>query len=281
MPVKEADPAAKSLDEAFAKAMAGPAKPKDVPAPPEVDREAPHGREDDGTPKAPYGWTKGGKDGPPRPKLSTAGRKPTPDEAARTTAVQPAQPAAGKGEDKKTPLEGRDFSAALMDAGETIWFGGSMVAKVGPQVPVLGRFVPGRKLAATMAVFDAERPRLAAALNLAAQHDARARKLAVKLADGDAGWALSVMFMVAPFAGAVAAVWQTTDKNDALGDRGLPGLDELAKANEAAMDRMLAKITAQMELAQQLAQQQAQAQLEAEMQQAMAAQMYGQAMAGV
>lgn len=248
MPVKEADPAAKSLDEAFAAAMAGPAKPREVAAPPEVDREAPHGREDDGTPKAPYGWTKGGKDGPPRPKLSTAGRKPTRDEQARTVAVQPAgEPAAPGGKPGKA-LEPRDFSAGLMDAGESLWFGASIAAKVGPQIPILGRFIPGRKLAATAAVFDAERPRLAAALNLAAQHDARARKLASKLADGDAGWALSVMFMVAPFTGAVAAIWQG-DK--ALAERELPSLAELAKRNEAAMDRMLAKITATMELAQQ------------------------------
>lgn len=259
MPVKEADPAAKSLDEAFAAAMAGPAKPREVPAPPEVDREAPHGRDESGQPLAPYGWTKGGKDGPPRPKLSTAGRKPTKDDQARTVAVQPDAQAAPK---PGKALEPRDFSAGLMDAGESLWFGASIAAKVGPQIPILGRFIPGRKLAATAAVFDAERPRLAAALNLAAQHDARARKLASKLADGDAGWALSVMFMVAPFTGAVAAIWQG-DK--ALAERELPSLAELAKRNEAAMDRMLAKITAQMELAQQAAAEEMQRQMLAAM----------------
>lgn len=249
-PVKEADPAAKSLDEAFAAAMAGPAKPREVAAPPEMDRDAPHGREDDGTPKAPYGFNKDGSI-----RRSAAGRKPK-NERARTmapeTAGEPAQPPGGG---SAALLQPRDFSAALMDFGETAWFGGSVLAKIGPQVPVLGRFVPGRKLAATMAVFDSERPRLAAALNLAAQHDARARKLASKLADGDAGWALTCMFMAAPFAGAVAAVWMG---DTALRERNLPGLDDLVSANEAAMDRMLAKISAQMELAQQQA-------LEAEM----------------
>lgn len=264
MPVKETDPAATSLEGAFAEAMAGPAKPRDVPAPPPVDREAPHGRDDAGEPLAPYGLNKDGS-----VRRSPAGRpRKDKDDAARTVAAQPA--AADPDKAGQQP-EGRDFSAALMDAGETIWFGGSIVAKVGPQVPILGRFVPGKKLAATMAVFDAERPRLAAALNLAAQHDARARRLATRLADGDAGWALSVMFMVAPFAGAVASVWQG-DK--ALADRELPALAELVKHNEAAMDRMLERITRQMQAAQMMAAQQA-------MEAAAAAEAAGEVPAGV
>lgn len=241
MPVKEADPAAKSLDAAFAAAMDGPVKPREAPAPPEVDREAPHGREADGTPKAPHGYNKDGS-----VRKSPAGR-PRKDEAARTVAAQPEiepEPAKSPGGSGAA----RDYAAGLMDAGETIWFAGSVAAKVGPQIPVLGRFIPGRKLAATMAVFDDQRPALAAALNLAAQHDARARALAARLADGDAGWALSVMFMVAPFAGAVAAIWQG-DK--ALAARELPSLDVLASHNEKLMDAMLAKITAQMRAAQQ------------------------------
>lgn len=254
MPVKEADPAARGLDEAFAAAMAGPAKPKDVPAPPPVDREAPHGREDDGTPKAPYGWTKAGKDGPSRPKLTASGRKPAKDDAARVAAPGATQEPAEAPVKGKAAPEPRDFSAALMDSSEALWFGGSIIAKAGPQIPLIGRFVPGQKLAATMAVFDAERPRLAAALNLAAQHDARARKLAQKLADGDAGWALTCCFMVAPFISATAAIFQG-DK--ALAERELPGLAQLAQRNDEAMDRMLAKITAQMEMAQKLAAQQA------------------------
>jgi len=243
MPVKEADPRAKALDAAFAAAQAAPAKPRDVPPPPEVDREAPFGRDEQGQPILKYGRNKDGS-----VRKSPAGR-PAKDEQARTAAAEPETKPAAKTE--KAALEVRDFSAPLMDAGETLWFGGSIVAKVGPQVPLLGRFVPGRKLAATMAVFDAERPRLAAALNLAAQHDAKARRLAEKLSDGEAGWALTCMFMVAPFTSATAAVWQTTDKHDVLAERELPGLDELAKRNEDALDRMFAKISHQMEAAQQ------------------------------
>jgi hypothetical protein len=241
MTVAQADPRAQSLDDAFAEAMGAAPKPKEPPAPPEVDPEAPHGRDENGTPLEPFGRTRDGKI-----RLSAAGRKPKdPDGAARLAKDSP-----GPDGGTQLQLEPHDFSVALMDAGETIWFGGSVAARLGPQIPVVGKLVPGRKLAATMAVFDSERPRLAAALNLAAQHDARARKLAERLSDGGAGWALTCMFMIAPFTGAVAAIWQTTDKHDVLAERELPSLDELAKANEAALDRMFAKIGEQMAAAQ-------------------------------
>jgi len=243
-PVKAADPAAAELTAAFGEAMTGgPARPRGPDAPPAIDHEAPHGREADGSPAAPYGLNKDGS-----VRKSAAGRKARdPDSAARTSDAA-SNPQAGG-------LPPRDFAAPLMDAGETLWFGGSVLAKVGPQIPLIGRWVPGQKLAATMAVFDSERPRLAAALNEAAQHDARARKLAEKLAMGDAGWALTCMFMVAPFTGAVAAIWQG---DEALAEREMPLLAELADANDTAMDKMLAKISQQMELAQQLAAEKAQ-----------------------
>jgi hypothetical protein len=240
--VETADPRAQALDEAFAGAMGAAPKPKEPSAPPEVDPEAPHGRDEAGVPLEPFGRTRDGKI-----RLSAAGRKPkNPDDKARLAKDGPGEPGGGT----QLVLEPHDFSAPLMDAAETFWFGGSVLAKLGPQIPVVGRLLPGRKLAATMAVFDAERPRLAAALNLAAQHDTRARRLAERLATGDAGWALTCMFMVAPFTGTVAAIWQTTDQHDVLAERDLPGLDDLAKANEAALDRMFAKIADQMGAAQ-------------------------------
>jgi hypothetical protein len=258
MPVKDADPGAQEMDSAFAEAMAGPAKPRGPEAPPAVDHEAPLGRDEHGEPLAPYGFKQDGS-----VRRSPAGRRPRdPDSAARTG---PASPDKGStpgdtprnSQDKLTP---KDFCAGLMDAGESLWFGGSVVARVGPQIPLVGKFIPGRKLSATMAVFDSERPRLAAALNEAAQHDARARKLAEKLASGDAGWALTCMFMVAPFTGAVAAIWQG---DEALKERELPSLSEMATQNEAAMDQMLARISQQMKLAQELAATQAQQAMEA------------------
>lgn len=253
MPVKEADPDAAQLDTAFAEAMGAPAPPKQPPAPPEIDPAAPHGRGEDGEPLAPFGLTKEGV-----PRRSAAGRKvKDPDNAARTGPAQPSTP--GDTPDN-SQLEPKDFSAPLMDAGESLWFGGSVVATVGPKIPLIGRWVPGQKLSATMAVFDSERPRLAAALNEAAQHDARARKLAEKLSSGDVGWALTCMFMVAPFTGAVAAIWQG---DDALAQRELPTLETLAKHNQAKMDEMLEKISQQMKLAQELATQQQEAAMQA------------------
>ena len=255
MPVKEADPDAAQLDTAFAEAMGAPARPKEPAAPPEIDPAAPHGRDEHGAPLAPFGLTREGV-----PRRSAAGRKPKdPDSAARTGPAQPSAPG-DTPDNSQGQLEPKDFSAPLMDAGESMWFGGSVIATVGPKIPLVGRFIPGQKLSATMAVFDSERPRLAAALNEAAQHDARARKLAEKLASGDVGWALTCMFMVAPFTGAVAAIWQG---EDALKQRELPPLAELAKHNETKMDEMLEKISQQMQLAQELAAEKQQAELQA------------------
>jgi hypothetical protein len=234
MTIAPADPRAQSLEEAFAEAMGAAPKPKEPPAPPEIDRDAPHGRDQNGEPLAPYGRTKDG-----RPKLSPAGRKPKDrDDRARLAKDTPGPP-------EQVLLEPRDLAAPLMAASETIWFGGSVIARIGPKFPVIGKLLPARKLAATMAVFDLERPRLVSALNLAAQHDARARRFAEKFTT-DAGWALTCMFLSAPFISTVAAVWQTTGQHDALAERDLPGLDELAAVNEAALDKMFAKITERM-----------------------------------
>lgn len=251
MPVKAADPAAVILEGAVAEAaerMKGTVRPQEAAAPPEVDHEAPHGRADDGTPLAPFGRNKDGS-----VRKSAAGRKVKDDQARVTTGdTRPAgsQPAAG------SVLEPQDFSAGLMDASQAIWFGGSMIAQVGPKVPLVGKFIPGQKLGATMAVFSAHRPTLMAALNEAAQHDAKARRLAAKLSAGEVGWQMTCLFLVAPFASMVGAVWQG---DAALAERGLPGLADLAKQNEKAMDEMLAKITQQMQDAQAKVQAEAQA----------------------
>src|SRR5258708_34060440 len=111
-----------------------------------------------------------------------------------------------------------------------------MDAKVGPKVPLLGRLVPVQKLTATMAVFNAHKTTLAAALNQAAQHDLKARRLAARLSEGDVGWQLTCMFMVAPFVATVRAVWQG---DEALKERGPPERAELGKRkNEAREDRL-------------------------------------------
>ncbi len=85
---------ARELDAEFARAMEGPSAPREPGAPPEVDPDAPHGRDDDGQPLAPYGLRNDG-----RPRLTAAGR-PSRDSRSRTApsgspAVQhgPARPA--------------------------------------------------------------------------------------------------------------------------------------------------------------------------------------------
>ena len=242
-------PPAPDVDEAFTAALAQDAAvaPPQQPAPPRHatsrDPDAPHGRDEDGTPLAPYGT---GKNGRPRIKPAGPGRGGKADEP-RTREALPGETTPAKPGTQPAGLAPHDFSAGLMEFGETAWFAGSIVAKIGPQLPFVGRLVPGRKLAATMAVLDAERPRLAAALNEAAQHDQRARKLAAKLASGELAWQMTVIFMVAPAITATAAVWQG---DAALAERELPSLDVMAAQNDKNLNAMFARITAQMEAAQ-------------------------------
>jgi len=73
------------LDDEWAKAMEGPSLPREPGPPPEVDPEAPHGRDDQGQPLAPFGLRKDGK-----PAKSPAGRR-SKDDQPRTA------PAAGPG----------------------------------------------------------------------------------------------------------------------------------------------------------------------------------------
>lgn len=264
-----ADP---DLDAIFAQALAKDAQvtAPELPAPPRrnvsSDPDAPHGVGEDGEPLTPFGTNK--KTGRPNlrpPGPGRPGKDKSGEPRVREATPEDVVPPKGKSGGKAKPgeLAPQDFAGPLMEASEAIWFGGSMLAKVGPQIPLIGKFVPGRKLSATMAVFDSERPRLCMALNLAAQHDQRARGLAVKLAAGEVSWALTVMFMVAPFAGATAAVWQTSEKHDVLGERELPSLDELTATNEGALDAMLARIAGQMQAAQAAVLAEAQAQADA------------------
>lgn len=84
-------------EQAFAAAMAAPepGEKPDYPGPRKRDHDAPHGRNDDGTPKTPYGLK---PDGKPRVVPPGPGRGKTgPNEAARVQksgAGEPAKPAA-------------------------------------------------------------------------------------------------------------------------------------------------------------------------------------------
>jgi hypothetical protein len=86
--IPKADPGAaelggeNALDAEWQKAMEGPSLPREPGPPPEVDPDAPFGREDDGTAKAPYGLKVDGT-----PRRSAAGRRSDKDSQPRTAAA--------------------------------------------------------------------------------------------------------------------------------------------------------------------------------------------------
>lgn len=242
MAIPDSDPRARELDAAFEAAANGPAKPRaEAKTPAEVDRDAPFGRGDDGTPIAPFGLTMTGA-----PRRTAGGRRAKEDQAR----VADGKPAEGKPDGTGAPRakpEPHDYTADLDGIADTIWLGMSFAAKVGPKIPVLGRMLPGDKLGAEAFVFAETKPRLVAAVNLAAQHNARAAAFCKRLEGGDGLWALSVMFMVAPVVSIAATVW----KGDAaeLKEAELPPLAEMAARNDQKMDDMIARISAQIDAA--------------------------------
>lgn len=242
-PIPAADPQAAELDGVFAAAMSGPARPRSEPkAPKEINPEAPFGLEDDGiTPKTPYGRTSDG-----RIKRSAGGRPKNgkgPD-AARVTDKPAALPATTG--DTRTPAEAsKDYTKDIADAASGIWLMLTSASKL-----PLGRLRIGRyglpvdaqdKIAAQAYVFHAHEHRLAAALNEAAQHSARARRLAEALETGDISWVLTVGALTMPFATHTIALW----RNDAaaMAELELPPIAELASSNERLMGLYMASLT--------------------------------------
>jgi len=227
VPVKAADPEAVKLDEAFAEAMNVPGKPREPGPPPEVDREAPFGRDDAGAPLAPFGLTRDGK-----PKRSAAGRKPAEDRARTGTA--PAKPDAGDGAGKPpaAAAEPQRYAAAIAETLEVFWLGGTVLGQVGPGIPVVGKLLPdGTKLEAQASVILLYKDNIAGALDLCAQHNEQARRLAVKLSSGTAGWALNAAFMLLPVISTSLKIWSNPDRDyDAEGSP-LPSVTEQLAAN--------------------------------------------------
>lgn len=229
MAVKAADPGALELDEAFRAAMDGPAKPREAAPPPESERDAPFGRDDAGSPIAPYGHLKDG-----RPRLGNRGRRPA-DEKPRL--------ATGPGDVDKTPVKAAkaagsdaDFSEPLSELADAIWLGMTGLSMIGSQIPLVGRLVPEDKLSAEAAIFRAHQAALCGAVSLAAKHNATAARLCAKLSGGGPTWVAMCGFMVMPFFVHTAAVL----KGDAaLESTGLPSVADLAESNKAQMAKFM------------------------------------------
>ena len=255
MAIPDADPRAQELDAAFAAAMEAPARPvAAAKTPGEVDHDAPHGRDEAGQPLAPFGLTKEGK-----PK-KTAGGRPVKDDPNRprtatvTSIIKAGED--GKGKDSKAKPEPHDYSEALDNAATAAWFGLSAVGKVSGNLPVIGKFLPGDKLAAQAYILHETKGNLVGAINLAAQHNSKAAEFAAKFdGDGSGLWALTAMFMVMPVISMSVTVWKG-DK--ALTEEGMPTLAEMGTQNEGHMEEMLNNIKAQIMAQMQAAQPQAQ-----------------------
>lgn len=236
MPVKEADPAAQSLDAAFAQAMGAPARPKEPKAPPAIDPEAPHGRDDQGVPLEPFGRTKEGKI-----RLSAAGRKPKEDQP-RVGKPEP-EPAKGGG----SKLEPHDFTEGIGDTFDSIWVGLTFAGELPLEKLPLADKIPigkGRKLAEALAgagekiqaqamLLKSNSEQLAGALNIAANNSPRARRFAERLEGGDATWAIMCGAMLLPFVTQSRMLWSGELK-----------AAELAEANKQTFQTWTAQFVA-------------------------------------
>lgn len=199
MPVKDADPGAQELTEAFAAAMSGPARPREAAAPPEIDPDAPHGRDEAGAPLAPFGLTKDGK-----PRRNNAGRKAKED-APRTTSAPPADETK-KPKDTDTPPPVADFSEPLGELHDAIWLGISGLSMIGPRIPVVGKKLDGQKIAAEGYIWRQNRAHLIKAAQITADHNDAARARLARLAAGNSTWVLMAGFTLMPFVAQTAAV---------------------------------------------------------------------------
>jgi hypothetical protein len=237
MAVKDADPRAAELDAAFAAAMDGPAKPREAAPPPEVDADAPHGRDDAGEPLAPFGHNKDGS-----VRKSAAGRRAKDDDAARTAAV--AEPA-GKGKSRHAapPPEAQDFSEPLGELHDAIWLGLSGLSMLGPRIPLIGKKLDGDKIAAEGYIWRVNKARLIKSAQITADHNLAARARLAKLATGDTTWVLMAGFTLMPFVAQTAAVFSGDDALRQMNPEA--SVQRLAEANRAEWDDAMEQLRAQ------------------------------------
>jgi hypothetical protein len=237
MPVKDADPNAVELDAAFAAAMNGPAKPREAAPPPEVNHDAPHGFEDDGTtPRAPFGHNKDGS-----VRKSAAGRRAK-DDAPRTGTVAPAD---GKGKPKGTPDPPplTDFSEPLGELADAVWMGLSGLSMIGPRLPLIGKKLSGDKIAAEGYIWRSNRAHLIKAAQITADHNVAARARLAKLAAGNSTWVLMAGFTLMPFVAQTAAVFSGDEALQAMNPEA--SVKKLAELNKFEWDEAMEGLRAQ------------------------------------
>jgi hypothetical protein len=250
--IPKADPNAVSLDDAFQQAMAGPSKPTGEPgSPPPVDVDAPFGRDASGKPIAKYGLTRAGKPrrtpGGSRGGGTPAGQRVVTVDVLGTESKAQAEGSKPPQPDKPKPAP-KDYSSDLSDFANAIWFGQTAIASLSgglSKIPVVGKFIPSEdRMNAQAALFRTQTPQLVAAINMAAQNNAKARKFAESIAGGEATWVLMAGFLAMPFVAQTAFLWQGT-----LEAHEMPSEHELAKHNQGLMSEFMASMSAQMEAA--------------------------------
>jgi hypothetical protein len=215
--------------------MTGPARPRSEPkTPPEIDPSAPFGRDDSGQPIAKFGYKNDGS-----LRMTGAGRrsKDAPDAARVDEHPVDPKPVDGK------VLDG-DYTQSLAEAADGIWLCMTAASKLPLGRLRLGKFgLPkdtSQKIGAQAFVFSQHKYRLAAALNEAAKHNARARRMAEKMAGGDLSWVLTVGALALPAVFHSMALW----KGDAsLSEMELPPVAELAARNDAQMGEFMESLT--------------------------------------
>lgn len=235
--VEVLDRPAGDVEDAFRAALAGDAQAphSEMPAPPRkavsVDPDAPHGRDDDGKPLAPYGLIKGTA----RPRLKPAGPgRPAKADKPRTMTAGKAVAAPGKPAAAGASV---DYSAELAGLATSLWIGGSAIK--GGKLPLIGLRVPDARPFAY--VLHQQTPQLVGAWNQAAQQSPTVRGWVEKLAgEGSWQWVLAVGVTSANFLASCAELARSENA-------GLRA--QLAERNDAEMAEFLGQAMADAEAA--------------------------------
>jgi hypothetical protein len=202
---------------------AGMASPPAPPPPPRRDPDAPHGRDDQGQPLAPYGSKADGTPrikpaGPGRAGKAAQGEQGGPGGAVDKPRVTVAAPPPGAAQ----AAAGRDFGPQLDDLVEGSW---ALLSSL--PIPWAGVRI---RIHAQAAILHMNKPGLVRGGNVIAQHSPPFASKVDALTTGGAAWMLPALFALAPFVGQSLAMW----RSPAAGD-----IERLAGSNELAFRAML------------------------------------------